>query len=1733
MDSFGVNLNDTPAAQAASALQRLCVHLGLAPTYDDFWQRRRELDDATLRKLLDAAGVPVADDAQAEAWLRRLQQADARRPLPAAHVVDQREPASLPMPVDAPAGLRWSLACETGEQFAGRIDGAELPLPHHLPLGYHRLQLWEAGRDDTPWRETELIVCPARCHEPGALATGERWWGPTVQLYALRTERNWGMGDFTDLQQVIDLAASQGAAFIGLNPLHALFPHEPERASPYSPSTRNALHTLYIDVEAVAEFADCAAARERVRSADFQQQLASLREAPHVDYDGVAAAKYAVLELLFAHFQAHHLREGTPRAEMFRRFQRERGAGLRAHALFDALQAHFFAQDAGVWGWSRWPGAYRTIGSPEVQAFEREHLDRVEYFEYLQWQAELQLEAASRRAAAQGLPLGLYRDVAVGVNEGGSETWAQPELHALGLHVGAPPEEYNPAGQDWGLPPVIPAQLQAQGYRPFIELLRVNMRHAGALRLDHVMLLRRLFWVPPAEGPKSGTYMQYPLDDLLRLLALESQRHQCLVIGEDLGTVPPGFREQLAARGVLSYKPLYFERVEGGAFRAPADWAAHALAVVGTHDLPTLRAWWRGDDIAIRAQFNLFPSEAQRREQVVGRATERVQLLMALEAEGLMPEGTSLNPGALDDADPRFTEAVYTLLGRSRSQLVGVQLEDVVQQLEQVNVPSTTEQQHPNWRVKLAVTLDALPRDARWLAVAQALRAARPRGASGGTEAADRLALETAIIPRATYRIQFHAGMRFEDATRAVPYLHALGVSHLYASPYLKARAGSTHGYDIVDHNALNPEIGQEADWRAMCDALEQRGMHQLLDVVPNHMGVLQADNAWWLDVLECGPASAHVNTFDIDWSPPAPELAGQVLLPVLGDHYGRVLEAGELKLRFDAAHGEFFIGYYDHRFPIDPRHYPQVFAASERPVLPADAAGEAGEGSEGRDTLVAVCSLIDAFGRLPDREMADPAARAARQRDKVVLKQQLAKRFARHDWLRDWVDRSLAALNGPEQSEGGEGVDPHRFDALDALIGAQCYRLAFWRVAGDDVNYRRFFDVSTLAALRMEHAEVFEATHRTVLRWLREGRLSGLRIDHPDGLSDPQGYFERLQQHHVRGLRDHGQAPRALYVSVEKILAEHERMPAEWPMHGGTGYRFANQVNAVFVCAGNESAFDALYAGFIGERLDFDEILREAKRLIMDTSLASDLQVLTESLHRIAQRERRTRDFTRNGLRAALVEVAVGFPVYRTYIGERGVSDVDRQHLDWAVAAAKRQSAASELSAIDFLRDVLLAAPDEADPVRREKGLRFVHRWQQFTAPVMAKSMEDTAFYRYHRLLSLNDVGGDPRRFGSSVAAFHASNLTRSRFLPHTMLGTSTHDSKRSEDVRARLNVLSEIPSAWSEALQRWAALNRPRAARADAVITPNDEYLLYQTLVGVWSPEVPTAASLDVLRQRVQAYMQKAVREAKEQSSWINPNAAYEAQLERFIDLLLGTLEPNPFLKDLQAFLEPVATFGACNSLSQVLLKLTSPGVPDVYQGCETWNFSLVDPDNRRPIDLPGLQRQLDELQALYDTPDRALPEDVQQELLHQWRDGRIKQLLTWRLLALRAQWPEVFARGSYQPLDVPGRCAEHLVAFARSLDDQHVVVLGSRLLASLFHGEPDGFDPAAWQGGLVGLPGAADQAWVDVLTGQPVPTRVDGDRRCVSLTDAFLRWPWAVLVPASVLPVLSRAVGGGVRP
>ncbi len=1692
---------------------------GIEPGYHDIWGNWHHTSPDALRAVLRSMGCAAGNAGEVEASLQaahRERQRQVLRPV-IVRSIDTAEPLRIRLgEAQCRQRLQWRIALEHGDvQHHGldlrsvdpveqaSIDGCEhlsfdVPAPP-VPCGYHRLALLH---DADVLAESTLIVTPSRCYWPQAIQGESRVWGPSVQLYSVRSERNWGMGDFSDLRLIMEQWSARGADVVALNPLHALFPHNPAHASPYSPSSRLFLNPLYIDPERIDDFRESEEARAVVASPEFQAIAQGLRSAELIDYPGVAALKFETLRLLYAHFQVMHLARDTDRARAFRSFQATEGRPLRQHALFEALQATLCREDPSVWGWPAWPGEYRDPASPAVARFEREHSETVELYEYLQWQADLQLGEAGRRSLELGLGVGLYGDLAVSVDRGGAEVWAQQQLYAVDASVGAPPDEFSMKGQDWGLPPMIPGRLQQAAYAPFIVLLRRLMRHHGALRIDHALGLMRLYWIPPGGDASHGAYVRYPLDDLLGILALESERNRCLVVGEDLGTVPDDLRARLAGMGVLSYRLLYFERDASGYFKPARDYPPQALVAVSTHDLPTLAGFWEGRDIAVRNELGLFPSEEARQAQLVARAEQRTRLLLMLEREGLLPQNGTADSLAFSEMTPELSRAFHAFIARAPSKVMLVQMEDVIGAREQANLPGTTTE-HPNWRRKLALPLERWPQDDRFASLCDALRAVR-----GGPHPRARTlpAPRPASIPRATYRLQLNREFTLRQAVELVPYLARLGVSHVYCSPWLRARPGSTHGYDIVDHNQLNPEIGTEAELDQLVQALHAHGMGQVLDIVPNHMGVMGADNGWWLDVLENGPASVYADFFDIDWHPlNNTMLSGKVLLPVLGDQYGAVLERGELRLAYDEGLGSFDVWYHTHRFPVDPREYPRILERAGRLAPPHELAESA---------RAEFSSLTRAFATLPARSATAGRERIERHRDKFLHRQRLLALLGAHPQLRQGVDAAVGAFNGSPGT-------PASFDALHELIEQQAYRLAYWRVAADEINYRRFFDINDLAALRMENEVVFEATHRRVLDLLAEGKVDGLRIDHPDGLYDPAQYFRRLQERYAAAVgADAGLAGRPaalpLYVVVEKITASHERLPQDWPVHGTTGYRFANLVNGLFVDQAARRRIERAYRTFTGDDEQWDDVTYYARRLIMRTALASELTVLANRLVRIARSDRRTRDFTYSTLRTALSELVACFPVYRTYVRDE-VSASDRRYLHWALERARARSQAADVSAFGFLESVLLAQPaGGAEAPMRTEMLAFTAKLQQFTAPVTAKGIEDTAFYRYFPLASLNEVGGGPERFGTSVGAFHRANQSRTREWPDTMLATSTHDTKRSEDVRTRIDVLSELPSRWRLALRRWSRLNRSRKRRVDGAEAPSrrDEYLLYQTLIGTMPPADLDEAALGAWRERIEAYMLKAVREAKLHSSWINPNAAYEQALTDFVRGLLGRRESNLFLDDFLAAAPPIARLGLYNSLSQTALKLTVPGVPDIYRGTETWDFSLVDPDNRRPVDYRRLAGMLDEIAGWADAGGDGLARHVT-GLLDTLHDGRAKLYLIWRLLSLRAANANLFRDGAYEALAVEGAQAERVCAFARLHDADVAVVIVPRLYAGL----PDAgtampLGAAVWQDTAVLLsPGHGREQLIDVLSGQGL--KLEGEAPRLLLRDALAHFPVAVMV------------------
>jgi (1->4)-alpha-D-glucan 1-alpha-D-glucosylmutase len=881
---------------------------------------------------------------------------------------------------------------------------------------------------------------------------------------------------------------------------------------------------------------------------------------------------------------------------------------------------------------------------------------------------------------------------------------------------------------------------------------------------------------------------------------------------------------------------------------------------------------------------------------------------------------------------------------------------------------------------------------------------------------------ERRSVPGATYRLQFHKGFTFQQAGEIVEYLHALGISHCYASPIAAARAGSTHGYDACSFEIVNPELGGRNEFEKLARKLQEHNMSLVLDIVPNHMATDGA-NPWWQDVLKHGSQSPYARWFDIEWDAPDPALKGKVLLPILGDTVEKEIAAGKIHLKHEK---HFSIEYYDKSFPLSPASVQML----QRQV------GELGEAK----------------------------------------------------LLHKYNDRKHPVH-------------------LHHLLEKQYYRLAYWRVALDKLNYRRFFDVSHLIGLRVELPEVFEAIHRLPLSLVKEGKVSGLRVDHPDGFKDPTGYFQRLK---VAAGRD---LPRAakIYIVAEKILTGDERLRGDWPVDGTTGYDFLNKLNGLFVDASAERQFDDICREFTGCTADFSEIVHAGKRKILSTSLKTQLNQLARKLKPLLEGYECSFEEVVDALR----EVIVHFAVYRTYISEHTThpTAVEAGYINRAVAEtlAARPDIPGEL--LRIVRSILLLKhPRSRFPRFRE----FVMRFQQGTAPSMAKGLEDTAFYNYNRLISLNEVGGDPGTFGISIDAFHAHNQFIAAHWPNTLLATETHDSKRGEDERARINVLSEFPDEWREAVRRWAELNAGKKVKVGGEWGPsaNDEYLFYQALIGVWPPEQKYSVfsvqqsgdPLEKVKERMVEYMAKAVKEEKARTSWLEPNQEYEAAVQKFVSETLDESVSAEFLQDFQAFQKRIAFFGYLNSLSQLVLKLTSPGVPDLYQGCELWDFSLVDPDNRRPVDYKLRKRMFERLSAESDQGSETML-----KLLQKPESGAVKMYALWRALSFRQSRTDLFARGDYIPIEVEGAKARHVVAFARSWKKESVIAVAPRLIAGLCGGEavlPLGLD--VWKGTALLLPKRVGRhSMRNVITGEFVEWK-----KSLPLAEILSQSPVAIL-------------------
>lgn len=959
-------------------------------------------------------------------------------------------------------------------------------------------------------------------------------------------------------------------------------------------------------------------------------------------------------------------------------------------------------------------------------------------------------------------------------------------------------------------------------------------------------------------------------------------------------------------------------------------------------------------------------------------------------------------------------------------------------------------------------------------------------------------------IPRSTYRLQLGADLTLHQVCELLPYLQNLGISDLYLSPLFRARAESSHGYDVVDHGTIDPAIGDLAAFERLATAAREASMGIVLDVVPNHMGINDPGNAWWLDVLENGEGSYFADFFDIEWHPPAAGLQDKVLLPFLGEPFGKVLEKGDIQVVHE--NGRLQLVYFERRFPIAPTSWPVLLERTLALSGDIDASDKraAADWNE-------LKSIVTQIRNLPAGSRRDATAMDERYREQRIARQRLEQLLKTSAILREAFDRALQQING-------EKDNPRSFDELEKLLDDQWYRLAYWRVASDEINYRRFFDINDLAAIRVENQRVFDAVHRLVAQLLDKGWVTGLRIDHPDGLRDPQSYFKCLQNLYRanRSAADGNAAE--VYVVAEKILSGEEPLPSDWVVAGTTGYDLLNIISRVQVDAGGLAEIRSFYDRATGNSKKPAQVVYEGRREVLSGSMSSELHMLTTSLYRIAQGHRASRDFTQPAIHRALREVLASMTVYRTYA--RGdswdISEADYRTVTTAVRLAKRRNRTLPFSVFDFIGSVLLlehppTLSDEQAAERRQFALKF----QQVSGPVAAKGVEDTAFYRYYPLASLNEVGGELDAKPLAVDEFHRLMRHRMEAWPHSMAATSTHDSKRGEDMRARLHVLSEIPDEWSAAVTRWHELNRSllRELDGDAVPDAHEEYLIYQTLVGTWAVQPQSGEERAAYLDRILQYMEKALREAKIHVSWMNPSDDYETATRDFITDMLSR-QGQEFTADLSRFVGQIADAGYINSLAQLVLKTTLPGVPDFYRGTELWDFNLVDPDNRRPVDYDARRKRLDQLRGAAKSGDT----NAAREVMSRWPDPDVKLWTTAACLAVRRNYPDLFAFGEYVPLTVEGKYADHVISFARRHENEAAIIVVPRNVQALIKRDRSqsmaGMPRIDWHDTRITVPDGFPSQWQCRLSGErQTPNSANGERGLL-ISQLLNTFPVAVL-------------------
>lgn len=1421
-------------------------------------------------------------------------------------------------------------------------------IPLNLEYGYHNFKIFNQS-NTKQHQEMRLIVVPEKCFIPEIVLKNEKISGPKILFSDLIFQNS-----DLDIKNIIKSLSDYELDIISLGSINRTCIDKNGINNALRPSHRMFFDTLFLNTDNILDFINDKDLKIKSQSREFQENNEEQDKADLTNFKTIIDNKLKRYKLLYESFKEHHIRNNTQKAQLFISFIENNGDKLHKLALFEALHDFLSKENDKYNIWSEWPDDYKNPTSEIILQFEKNNNELIEFYKFLLWQIDIQIKEAGQTSLRKKLGVGICTDFSFCIDNNAAEIWAYREYFYENAAIKIQPEN---SSEEIYCPALIPQKITQHAYSYFVDLIRPNMIYAGALNLLYFECILNTSSQMSVENAEKTFNLEYPIEDLLGIIALESQRNKCMIIAKSESLT--GINKELLNK------------------------------------------------------YGIFTEDIFEFEEISNEA----------------------------------------------------QLKNYLKKLEEEYTRPVKEKSEVDFR-------------------------------------------SIAKIPSSTYRLQFNKDFKFNDAREIIPYLKKLGISHIYASPLLSTKPGSMHGYDVVNYDEINKEIGTFEEFEAFVNTLHTNGLGLILDIVPNHMAIGK-ENKWWMDVLENGQASSYSHYFDIDWNPIKKELKGKVLIPILGNHYGIILASGQIGFSFNAETGKLHVNYYENEFPLNPSSYP-IILEYRIDILKARL------GSTHKD-FQEYLSVITMFKNLPKHNSTEYEKVNERNREKEIAFERLSSLCTDNYIIKGFIDENLIDFKCSSENDV-------LITRVHNLLEEQVYRLAFWRVSSDEINYRRFFDINGLAAICVEKPDVFINTHSFILNLIENNKIEGLRIDHPDGLLEPAEFYKKLQVE-ISKKTDTDFTPNngkllssdklPFYIVAEKILANDEQLEPNWAIHGTVGYDFLNSVSKLFIKSDNKNAFTDFYHKFIGKQLNVEEMIIECKKLIMNTSLAAELNVLSNYLNQISEMYLFSRDYTLNSLRNSLMELIACFPVYRSYISEEGVTKC-QYNIKWAIGLAKKRSLATDVLIFDFIEKVLLLELEEdINSEKYQNILNFTLKFQQYTGPLMAKGVEDTFFYRYNRLISLNEVGGDSTKFGISIEEFHQQNLIRAEIMPNSMLCTATHDTKRSEDARCKINAISEFPQEWQNLVKRLHSINKSQNDKTNdsVVIDKNDEYLIYQSLIGIWSTPKINSENIQSLANRLERYILKAAREGKVHTSWLNINSEYEQALSDFVSKILNYPPGHSFWKYFLPFHNLIANAGYLNSISQCILKLTSPGVPDIYQGSEIYKFNLVDPDNRIPVDYKKTNEIFKLIQPLLNLNTNFNNSELFQKILLPIESGAIKLFYTTTILNFRNQNPDLFKISKYIPLKIEGQNANHFVAFARLLNNQALIVITPRLMHNIIsHDNPMEINKEMIQGTTIEIPqDLKNFAWTDICTKQIIRFTI---KEKTNLTDLFDILPVIIL-------------------